>query len=77
MRILLKSKIHKATVTEANLETLLQAARDAGVPAAVLGRTGGDRIRLRGAGRPGIDVALADADGAWSDAIGKRFTRAS
>ena len=65
------------SVTEADLPRLRQMAAAAGVPAAVLGKTGGDRVRIRVSGQPAIDVALGDAEEAWSGAIGKRFTRAS
>ena len=52
----------------------LQAlASDAGVPAAVVGRVGSDRIRIAVAGRVVIDEALADVEPLWSEAIGHYF----
>jgi hypothetical protein len=57
--------------------TLRQMAEASGVPMTVLGKTGGDRVRITVSGQPAIDVELGDAEAAWSGAIGKRFTRAS
>ena len=52
----------------------LQAlAEDAGVPAAVIGRVGGDRIRIAIAGRVVLDERLADVEPLWSEAIGGYF----
>jgi phosphoribosylformylglycinamidine synthase subunit PurL len=52
----------------------LQAlASDAGVPAAVVGRVGNDRIRMTVAGRVVIDEALVDVEPLWSEAIGHYF----
>jgi phosphoribosylformylglycinamidine synthase len=48
-------------------------ASDAGVPAAVVGRVGGDRIRIAVAGRVVIDEALTDLEPVWSEAIGHYF----
>ena len=65
------------SVAEAGLARLRQMAEAAGVPMTVLGKTGGDRLRITVSGQPAIDVELGDAEAAWSGAIGKRFTRAS
>jgi phosphoribosylformylglycinamidine synthase subunit PurL len=46
-------------------EEVLAAAAAAGVPARVVGRTGGDRITVRGL----VDVAVADAATAWQGAL--------
>ena len=54
----------------AELQTL---AADAGVPARVIGRVGGHRIRVAVAGRGVLDESLADAERLWSDAIGSHF----
>ena len=52
----------------------LQAlAKDAGVPAEVVGRVGGDRIRIAVAGRVVLDELVADVEPLWSDAIGGYF----
>jgi phosphoribosylformylglycinamidine synthase len=44
------------------LPALLECARELGVPAREIGRTGGDRIRIA----PGVDVGLAEAHDVWS-----------
>jgi phosphoribosylformylglycinamidine (FGAM) synthase-like enzyme len=52
-------------VTAEHLDAVRTAARDAGVPAEMLGEAGGDRLVAQDA----FDVALADAARAWRDAI--------
>jgi phosphoribosylformylglycinamidine synthase subunit PurL len=56
----------------AELQTL---AAKAGVPAAVIGRVGGSRIRISVGGDRVIDETLADAEHVWSQAIGVYFNR--
>ena len=48
-------------------------ARDAGVPAAVVGRVGGDRIRIALDGRVVLDELVTDVEPLWSNAIGGYF----
>jgi phosphoribosylformylglycinamidine synthase II len=48
-----------------DVDEVLERARAADVPAAVLGRAGGDRLVVEGL----VDVALDDAVGAWRGAI--------
>ncbi len=55
------------------LEGLLAAASKAGVPARVIGRTGGDRIQVSVDGRFDVDVAVVDAEQAWATAIEKKM----
>jgi len=55
-------------------EVLARAARE-GVPARVAGRVGGTRIRLSVGGQVAVDVAVADAEAAWTTAIPRRFER--
>jgi phosphoribosylformylglycinamidine synthase len=50
---------------------LLARASAAGVPATILGRVGGDRIRVAVDGRPAIDILLSDAEQVWSSTIGR------
>ena len=57
------------------LEALLAAAREAGVPAAVIGQVGTDRIRLAVDGVVAVDVARAEADAIWSTAIAQKMDR--
>ena len=55
-------------------DVLARAARE-GVPASVVGRVGGSRIRLSVDGQVAVDVALADAESAWATSIERRFAR--
>jgi len=48
--------------TEADAAAVLERARRHGVPAARIGTTGGERLRIA----PGVDVSLADAHHVWS-----------
>jgi phosphoribosylformylglycinamidine synthase len=57
------------SVRDTDLETVLAAARGAGVPAARIGRTGGDRIRVRVDGMVAIDCARADAETRWATSL--------
>jgi phosphoribosylformylglycinamidine synthase len=54
---------------------VLQQASAAGVPARVIGETGGNRIRMAVAGETAIDVGVADAERVWSSAIEEVFVR--
>jgi phosphoribosylformylglycinamidine synthase len=55
------------------VDELLALANGARVPAAVIGRVGGVRIRIAVAGRAVIDEPLADAERTWSGAIDRYF----
>jgi phosphoribosylformylglycinamidine synthase len=61
------------SVAAAHADELLTLARAENLPAAVIGRVGGDRIRLAIAGRTVVDDALAEAEQRWADAIGRHF----
>ncbi|MGE3277602.1 MAG: phosphoribosylformylglycinamidine synthase subunit PurL [Vicinamibacterales bacterium] len=50
-------------------------AKAAGVPATVIGRTGGTAIRILAGGEPAIEVPVAEAESAWATAIESRMTR--
>ncbi len=56
---------------------VLAAAAAAGVPAAVIGRTGGREIRLDVDGDPVVRMSVADAEQAWAAAIGQRMQSAA
>jgi hypothetical protein len=45
------------------------------VPARVIGETGGNRLRIAVAGRRVIDVAVDEAERAWSTAIERSFVK--
>ena len=61
------------SVREVDADHVAAAAAAAGVPAQVLGRTGGSRIRISVDGEPGVDVALAEAAAAWSTGVSRYF----
>jgi len=68
------SRVLISTSSDTVTEVLQQAAK-AGVPAQVIGETGGNRLRIAVAGEVEVDVAIEEAEGAWSDAIGRIFVR--
>jgi phosphoribosylformylglycinamidine synthase len=53
----------------------LDLAGRAGVPAVVIGRVGGERIRVSVAGRLVLDEVVATAERIWDGAIADRFER--
>jgi phosphoribosylformylglycinamidine synthase subunit PurL len=53
------------SVAPAAVDALLAASTAAGVPAAVVGQAGGDRLEAEGA----FSVSLAEVTRAWRDAI--------
>ena len=55
--------------------TLLQLAADAGVPATVIGRTGGTRLTITVGGQPAIDCDVREAEQRWTNALGAHFQR--
>jgi phosphoribosylformylglycinamidine synthase subunit PurL len=61
------------SVNPQDTSTVLQMAAEAGVPARVIGRTGGDRIRIAVAGVTAIDCALVEAERVWSTTLEKQF----
>jgi phosphoribosylformylglycinamidine synthase len=54
---------------------VLERAAAAGVPARVIGRTGGTRLQIAIADRIVIDTGVAEAERAWASAIERRFAR--
>jgi phosphoribosylformylglycinamidine synthase len=54
---------------------VLEQAAAAGVPARVVGRTGGPRLQIAIADRIVIDTEVAEAEHAWASAIEHRFAR--
>jgi len=58
---------------EGQIDAVLARAAAAGVPAAVVGRTGGDEIRVHCGGAPAIRSAVADAEARWAGAIGRYY----
>ena len=56
---------------------VLEQAAHAGVPAAVIGRTGGSEIRIEHGGATAIRIGVADAEAMWAGAIGRYFQPAA
>ena len=54
---------------------VLELAATRGVPARVIGRTGGTRLRVGVAGVVAIDCAVAEAEQIWSGALEMFFKR--
>jgi phosphoribosylformylglycinamidine synthase subunit PurL len=63
------------SVGAGNLQALLRLARETGVPARAIGRTGGSRITMTVDGSPSIDSPVADAEQVWTSALGRYFAR--
>jgi phosphoribosylformylglycinamidine synthase len=63
------------SVSSTRVTEILQRAASHGVPARVIGETGGNRLRMAVAGRMAIDVPVKEAESAWTSAIGQRFER--
>jgi phosphoribosylformylglycinamidine synthase len=61
---------HPSQVTE-----VLQRAASHGVPAQVVGETGGNRVRMAVAGRVAVDVPVDEAERVWTSAIEQTFAR--
>ena len=53
----------------------LKQAAAAGVPTRVIGRTGGDRLRIATGGDIVIDVSIEEAERVWSTAIERYFVK--
>ena len=58
-------------------DDLLARARAAAVPASVIGRTGGARVAIAVAGETVADVAVDDAEQAWTAGLTRHFERAT
>ncbi len=57
------------------VSSVLKRAAAAGVPARVIGRTGGDRLRIAAGGTIVIDVSVEEAERVWSTAIERYFKK--
>ena len=58
-----------------NVAAVLDLAAAAGVPARVAGQTGGNLIRVSVGGTCLVDLAVDEAETAWSTAIARRFAK--
>jgi phosphoribosylformylglycinamidine synthase len=57
-------------------QELLSRAASAGVPARRIGTTGGSRIQIAAGGEIVVDVAVAEAENLWANALAGYFKRA-
>ncbi len=51
----------------------LEMARAAGVPARIIGKTGGSRLRITIDGQQALDIAVAEAEQIWTSGLEKYF----
>ncbi|HVC19617.1 MAG TPA: phosphoribosylformylglycinamidine synthase subunit PurL [Vicinamibacterales bacterium] len=63
------------SVRPAQVSAVLARAGAAGVPARVIGRTGGDRLRIAVGPGTVVDLPVAEAERMWSTAIERLFAR--
>ena len=63
------------SVVPEHVTAVLRQAAAAGVPARVIGQTGGSRLRIAVSGEIVIDVAADEAERAWSTAIDRYFVQ--
>jgi phosphoribosylformylglycinamidine synthase len=68
------SRVVVSAVPE-QVTTVLRLAAAAGVPARVIGQTGGSRLRIAVAGEIVIDQSVDEAERAWSTAIDRYFAQ--
>jgi len=63
------------SVAAGHEQAALQLAQGQGVPAVVIGRVGGGRVRLSAGGRAVVDEPVEALERIWDGAIGQRFER--
>ena len=61
------------SVPETGTDALLARAAGAGVPAVVIGRVGGSRVRITAGETTAIDVDLTEAEQAWATGLSRHF----
>jgi phosphoribosylformylglycinamidine synthase subunit PurL len=63
------------SVAQSDVADVLKRASAAAVPAKVIGRTGGDSIRISVGGETAVTLAVAEAERAWSNAVEQYFAK--
>ena len=63
------------SVDEEQVDALLSRASAAGVPARLLGATGGNRVRIRVDGQDAIDLDVMEAEHAWRSGVERYFAQ--
>ena len=61
------------SVADGSVADVLNQAAAAGVSARVIGRTGGQDIRIDIDGAPMVRMGVADAEAVWATAIGRHY----
>jgi phosphoribosylformylglycinamidine synthase len=61
------------TVRPESRAAFMRLADEAGVPAEVIGATGGSRLTMTVGGRPAIDCPVSEAERIWSTALERHF----
>jgi hypothetical protein len=54
---------------------VLAQAKAAGVPARVIGKTGGSSIVMKVDGQPAIEIAVREAEDTWATSIARKLAR--
>jgi phosphoribosylformylglycinamidine synthase II len=65
------------SVRNPDAAAVLERAKAAGVPARVIGQTGGSALRIAVGGRYVVDVPMAQPEDAWGSAIGRVFKQSA
>jgi phosphoribosylformylglycinamidine synthase len=63
------------SVSPDEIARVLERAAARGVPAKVIGQTGGNLLRMSVGGRIVVDLPVTEAEQAWSAAIGRYFEK--
>ena len=63
------------SVVPEDVDNVLDRASAAKVPACVIGRTGGNLLRIAAVGAPAIELSIHDAERVWSSAIERFFAK--
>jgi phosphoribosylformylglycinamidine synthase II len=58
-----------------NVDAVLAQAKAAGVPARVIGKTGGSSIVMKVDGQPAIEIAVREAEDTWATSIARKLAR--
>jgi phosphoribosylformylglycinamidine synthase len=63
------------SAAQANVDDVLARAKAAGVPARVIGKTGGSSIVVNVDGQLGIEVTVREAEDTWATSIARKLAR--
>jgi phosphoribosylformylglycinamidine synthase len=63
------------SAAEGHVSQILERAAASGVPARVVGRTGGNLLRIAVNGKTAVDLPVAEAERAWRNALERHFVK--